>query len=351
MACDIFISHAVKDKPLVEALVEMLRLGTGISHERIFCCSLDGMDIPIGINFVEFIKREVQETTVVIALLSPQFMASKFCLLELGATWALNHNVIPLIVPPLGYADVGSLLPGLQAVRIDNARGLSAVRDQLCRLLDISAPAGMWEAYRDQFLKKSKRLIKKQASLKSVTDEHTKLLGDLVDANAKNQNLLAELAALDERCHGLVAELAEAKDLKFFHDRTERLKELKSLEWILEYVLFKVPPCVVTVAFCELTDYRPVVFDCFGDDYMKREIREAIEKRVLKVDHDSLVTLNRDDPSVDRIVARYEDLKRFVDASPDEFKREYENDFGIRLDPTLRSYWERTLNLNMTSDA
>jgi hypothetical protein len=38
----IFISHAVKDKKLVDALIELLEGGIGLSKDAIFCSSSEG---------------------------------------------------------------------------------------------------------------------------------------------------------------------------------------------------------------------------------------------------------------------------------------------------------------------
>jgi len=108
----IFISHAVKDKKLADSLVDLFQTGMDIKSRDIFCSSLEGLGIPSGSNFIEHIKSQLQSPEVVVALLSPNYFESQFCICELGATWAMSHELIPILVPPASYKDLkGVLLP------------------------------------------------------------------------------------------------------------------------------------------------------------------------------------------------------------------------------------------------
>jgi len=57
----VFISHAVKDKPLVQEIVGLIEEGMGVPEDEIFCSSLDGCGIPSGKNFVMYIKEQLLE--------------------------------------------------------------------------------------------------------------------------------------------------------------------------------------------------------------------------------------------------------------------------------------------------
>ena len=84
----IFISHSTKNGELVEQFVEFLKLGMGIENSRIFCTSENGT-LPTGRHFVEIIKREVQKREMVIVLITPEYLKSRFCMMELGAAWVV----------------------------------------------------------------------------------------------------------------------------------------------------------------------------------------------------------------------------------------------------------------------
>ena len=55
------------------------------------------MGIPGGTNFVDHIKSQIQKPDLILLMLSPNYMESMFCLCELGAGWAMSHDMIPII--------------------------------------------------------------------------------------------------------------------------------------------------------------------------------------------------------------------------------------------------------------
>ena len=74
----VFISHADKDSALANARSDLLT-GLNLQTSNIFCSSLAGLGIPAGQDFKSYIKQELANSTVVIALLTPNYYASAFC--------------------------------------------------------------------------------------------------------------------------------------------------------------------------------------------------------------------------------------------------------------------------------
>jgi TIR domain len=89
----VFISHAVRDRALVQEIVSLIEEGMGVPEEEIFCSSLNGYGIPNGKNFVTYIKEQLLEPKVVVLVLTPSYFVSKFCLSELGAAWIKSHDI------------------------------------------------------------------------------------------------------------------------------------------------------------------------------------------------------------------------------------------------------------------
>lgn len=127
----IFLSHAEADKELANALADFLSLGCGVPSKRIFCTSLDGQKIPAGTSFPDFIRSKIQEPAIVVALITPNYLASEFCLSELGATWAMQHNFFPLIVKPAERSKMKGVLTGIQIEKIEDKEGLDNLRDRI----------------------------------------------------------------------------------------------------------------------------------------------------------------------------------------------------------------------------
>jgi hypothetical protein len=72
----VFISHAVRDKKLVEAFVDLLHSGMNINFNEIFCTS-NGR-LPSGELFTEQIRQNLYYSDVVIFIMTKSFFDSKF---------------------------------------------------------------------------------------------------------------------------------------------------------------------------------------------------------------------------------------------------------------------------------
>ena len=119
MGKKVFISHSSIDDKLINIFIEFLN-NVGISNDDIFCTSISG-SLEGGKNFVKQIKDNVKGSKMVIFLMSERFFLSYFCLAELGAAWALNQNILPVIVPPISIEEYNNTpLIGVQALNLSN---------------------------------------------------------------------------------------------------------------------------------------------------------------------------------------------------------------------------------------
>ena len=111
----IFISHSTKDVELIEKFLDFLEIAMGISREEVYCTSIAGT-ISTGQKFIDNIENNIKSAKIVIFIITPQYLKSKFCLAEMGAAWVLNQKIYPLIFNPLDF-DVleDTPLKGIQA--------------------------------------------------------------------------------------------------------------------------------------------------------------------------------------------------------------------------------------------
>ncbi len=65
-------------------------------------------------------RAQIQHPKLVILLMTPSYMDSPFCLMELGATWALELTPLPVVVPPMSFADVTRTIGQIQSWNITN---------------------------------------------------------------------------------------------------------------------------------------------------------------------------------------------------------------------------------------
>lgn len=128
---DIFISHVVADKALADKFVAFLKEAIGVPAKSIFCSSIDGQNIPLGDDFNEYMKKQIQKPKLVILLMTPRYMESWFCLMELGATWAQSLKALPVVVPPIQFDVISSTLGLKQGWSIDNNAKLIDLRQMV----------------------------------------------------------------------------------------------------------------------------------------------------------------------------------------------------------------------------
>jgi hypothetical protein len=151
----VFISHATDDKAVVDLLIDLVETGMGISSSQIFCTALEGMGIPAGSNFIEFIRGQIQQPKAVVLLLTQTYVTRPFCLAELGAAWAMGHHVFPLVLPPLRVGDIGDVLATSQMLRINDPNALNQLHVELTAALGVlQGNLQRWEVKRNQFLQK-----------------------------------------------------------------------------------------------------------------------------------------------------------------------------------------------------
>ncbi|WFU31285.1 toll/interleukin-1 receptor domain-containing protein [Bradyrhizobium brasilense] len=98
-----------------------------ILQDSIFCSSVDGHNIPPE-DFNAYIKNQIETPNLVILLMTPAYMESLYCLMELGAAWVQSSKSLPIVVPPVAFDVVTKTLDLRQAWKIDATNGSSTSR-------------------------------------------------------------------------------------------------------------------------------------------------------------------------------------------------------------------------------
>ena len=101
---DVFVSYRRKDVAFVKRLSEAL----GKRQREVW---LDWSDIPPGVNnFTREIEAGIESANVFIAVLSPDYLVSEYCLAELQYADRLNKRILPIVCHPLGDSDIPSCI-------------------------------------------------------------------------------------------------------------------------------------------------------------------------------------------------------------------------------------------------
>lgn len=117
----VFISHAYKDRLLVDAFVNLLTKA-GIAEEQIVCSSTSGTQLHTGNSlYAELRKELINENVFVIFMLSENFYASPVCLNEMGATWIRDAKCHVILLPGFTFGQMKGVIceKGLIGISLD----------------------------------------------------------------------------------------------------------------------------------------------------------------------------------------------------------------------------------------
>jgi hypothetical protein len=203
----LFVSHDVGDKPLVDAFVKLLEGGIGVPPGDIFCASLKGQGVKPGRDFKESIREHLDGATCVIALITPRFYSSAYCMCELGGVWIHAKSLIPILVPPLTLSDLKAVLVGLQALMITEKADLDQLRDDVAKQLSIEPLlTPRWSVRRDEFLDSLPLILKQLPDEATVTRAtHDEALKELNEYKAEFIKSEGEVKRLQAIIAGLIA--------------------------------------------------------------------------------------------------------------------------------------------------
>jgi len=125
----IFISHSSQDEELVNAFMDLFQTQFNLTRQNFFNTS--DFQLELGGNWIEEIKTAMQESTLVLPIITPNYLDSHFCLCELGAAWVKDTQLFPIIVPPLTHRalDATPYRAWKQSVTLDSEEGMTRLYD------------------------------------------------------------------------------------------------------------------------------------------------------------------------------------------------------------------------------
>jgi hypothetical protein len=330
----LFISHAVADKELVDAVITLLEMGAGISTQDIFCTSFDEQGIPAGADFAPYMRERLEKAEVILAIVTPQYYDSPFCLCETGGAWATQKKFVPLLVEPVGYSDLRGALYGKQGLLITDSGKLDALRDELSMLS--KGKTTRWNRKKEEFLKALPALLKKTKPVTTLRGaDANKLRVELKTAKAEAE----ELDKQNEQLQKQIDELEKVKDAaavkkiqKKFSTEDENFEALVK---VAKSAIRKLPRIArEAMLFHVRKDY-------FNPDSLEwgDEVSDAIQRNFL-TDDDETVSLNDDHPITEQALDSFRHLLDFQDEASSAFKKTYRRDYQESLDVKSRSFWE-----------
>lgn len=341
---DIFISHAVADQPLAKLLVGFLKEAIGVPEKSIFCSSVKGHHIPLGEDFNAYIKQKIQKPELVILLMTPAYMESSFCLMELGAAWAQDATSLAVVVPPISYDTVTKTLGLKQAWNITDKKGLVDLRELVAKSVTgiESRSEHTWDDKRTHWgVSLKKLLLSLQQFTKVDADEHEGVLEELKEKGEEIERLEKALATTQEK----YSELEKAKDkdeVKALKRKTAGSQALENeFDSLLKDVKEARPEGTAMLVF------KHLILDHYGiagqinwyDD--KYEFDRAVSYGLMSPE-DTSVLWNR--PKLKRLRKSLEAVDAFLNSEEGQKFQSFQ-DSDVPTEPADLGFWEHHLDI------
>lgn len=162
----VFLSHSSKDKPIVDLFKSaLLNVGLGIADEDIAYTSAVETGVPIGGNIPQFIKSNIGDSDFVFLFISENYRHSEVCLNEMGAAWALDRNVKPLLIHDnVPFDSVGWLYHMSLCARLSDPDMLDELRDEFLDKYPYRTKTAVWNRQKAEFITRLKQLVPAQST-------------------------------------------------------------------------------------------------------------------------------------------------------------------------------------------
>jgi hypothetical protein len=118
---DVFISHSSQDEKLAEALGNFLREALSLKPERIRCTSVPLYGLRGGARTESQLRAEIVEAKCFLALITPTSVRAPWVLIEIGARWATNKQLTPLLAKGALASSLKGPITLLNALRCNEA--------------------------------------------------------------------------------------------------------------------------------------------------------------------------------------------------------------------------------------
>ncbi|MER8638786.1 TIR domain-containing protein [Mesorhizobium sp. M0114] len=342
---DIFISHAVADAALANKFVAFLKEAIGVPAKSIFCSSVDGQNIPFGDDFNDYMKKQIQSPKLVILMMTPCYMESWFCLMELGATWAKSLKALPIVVPPIRFSAVSGTLGLKQGWSIDNDAKLVDLRQMIQGTGTALEPRTEhdWDKKRAAWKVDLKKLLKNLAPATNVSaSEHKALQDELAELKQE----LAGLQDVYDEASETIEELKAAKDpvaVKAIMSKKTSVDAEARFKEILKTIVDLRPR--VSIYF-----YRNLIMDLYGkavpivwyDSDQKSNAEMAIQYNIMDPDPPHAYLWRG--KKLKKVQAAVRALDEFLESEEAaDFVKEHESS-GNTMDTDDLEFWEDNLN-------
>lgn len=154
----VFISHSSKDRPFVEALVDLLE-AIGFDSTNLFCSSVPDYWIGLSQDIFDSLRKLFHDHDLyVIFVQSPRYYESAVSLNEMGAAWVLKNDSCSILTKDMTREQMRGVVDGSTIfIKIDTndaAARLNELKKTLVEKFNLADMSDTtWERKRNAFLR------------------------------------------------------------------------------------------------------------------------------------------------------------------------------------------------------
>lgn len=345
----VFISHASKDKEIVDAFVDLILHGSlSVPIDKIFCVSTDGTKIESGADWRNSINDSLLSAKINFLIITPNYKESEVCLNEMGAAWVTSALVLPLIVEPINYKTVGVIQEPNQIEKLLDETSLDRIKDIIQKRLEIPSAlikSDRWTVKKKEFILRVKKYLKSVPFETPVDrDEFNKLLKERSELESTINNLIDEKTELKT----IVKKLKKAKDkeevAKIIMSRATltQFQEFLDLCGVVKKMLSRNASILNGIIFKSYSG-KKITIKCEGN---KEEIDEAYANDF--IDDDLDVRWYETSEMIKNKVALRK-VGTFLSKDLDsEFLESYEENFDAPMSLNNKKFWEQLFDANIS---
>ena len=134
----IFVSHTSNDSDaeVSDALVSLLTASMRLDRSAITCTSVIDTGLPSGAPIAVSVRERLQNSSVVLGILTPASIMAPWVMMEMGAAWGLGKTWIPVVLGGLTFKDLPGPSAELNAVEAGDPDSIHSMLMTIGKCID-----------------------------------------------------------------------------------------------------------------------------------------------------------------------------------------------------------------------
>lgn len=325
--------------------MDMLQTQFNITRDDFFLTSDE--ELEVGGNWIEEIRKGVEEAKIIMPLITPNFLESQFCLCELGAAWVNQKALVPVIIPPLDHHALSNTpyRTWAQAITLNTVKDLSRLAEAMKKKevgdVNIVRFTSRAESFYNVTLtpfintmkQREKFSVEAVKELKQELAEYKAAYSETEEELTKAKEEILALRNIKDAEEVKAFDFARLDEWETFMDAVEKTKdELKPLPRYVSSILFHARKHNRYGGFIEEQEDLSSLKILENKGYIKWD-----DGWVPDYDHQAIFRADKALDNLSKVINTFEENTLFLE----RFEEEYRD---VRFSLAYSPFWEEILN-------